>query len=86
MRDGKKRDESGRNFPYAGMCAECLVQDEVTRLVQSEPKRSTGEKLNDIFRLRGNRRRSTAEHDQRRDESCRGTHVAAFAGEAQQLL
>jgi hypothetical protein len=36
MRDGKKRDESGRNFPYAGMCAERLVQGPAERLVQSE--------------------------------------------------
>ena len=61
-----------------GMCAERLVQDEVTRLVQSEPKRSTGEELHDIFRLRGNRRRqctqstTTAAANRRR-----GTHVAA---------
>ena len=78
MRDGKERDESGRDFPYAGMSAKRLIQGEVTRLVQSEPKRSAGQKLHGIFRLRGNGRRSTAEHDHRCGESSRGTHVAAL--------
>jgi hypothetical protein len=55
----------------------------MTALVESEPKRSAGEKLHDIAGLRPCRGRNTAEYEQRDcHHAPRGTHVAAFTIEA----
>ena len=52
--------------------------------MEPEPKRSAGEKPRDSASLLGVSGRSrTAEHGERGNPACRGTHVAAFLIEAQ---
>ena len=86
MRNGKEGNESGRNFPHSWVSAESLVRNQVSRFVEAEPKRSTGKELQHIGSLGEPWRRCTAEHEHACERSSRGTHVAAFRGEAQQLL
>ena len=86
MCNGKKRDESGGDFPHARVRFERRIQDEVTRFVQAEPNCSTRKKLRDIGGLGANGRRSTAEHGEKAENRARGTQVAPFGREAQQLL
>jgi hypothetical protein len=54
--------------------------------MESEPKRSAGEESCDIDGLGENGRWGTAQRDNHGNSGYRGTHVAAYAGEAQQLL
>ena len=87
MRDGKEGEKTGRDFPYSWVRAEGDVEDDMSGFMQREPDGGSAEEFDDFARLRTNRRRGTAEH--RRDEHCstaRGTQVAPFPNEAQQLL
>jgi hypothetical protein len=87
MSDGKEGNESGGDFPYPWARVEREVEDEVACFVRAEPNRSTGEELRDIGCLRVNRPGRTAEHHEGHESpSRRGTQVAAFTIEAQQLL
>ena len=51
MGDGKERDETCRDFPYPGVRIEGNVEDEVSRLVQTQPDRGTGKKPEDVAGL-----------------------------------
>jgi hypothetical protein len=51
MRNGKEGDETGRDFPHPGVCSERLIRNDVSRFMESEPKRSAGEKPDDIDSL-----------------------------------
>jgi hypothetical protein len=87
MSDGKERNESGGDFPYARVRGERDVEDQMSSFVRAEPNRSTSEELSDISSLRGTGRGRTAEQDDDRgSRSARGTQVAASTIEAQQLL
>ena len=87
MRDGKERDETGRDFPYAWVRVEGEVEDEVSRFMKTEPSGGAPEKLQYAGVLGGNGRSRAAEHQRSRGyPSRRGTHVAAVPGKTQQLL
>jgi hypothetical protein len=55
MRNGKKGDETGRDFPHSRVCSERLIRNQVSRLMESEPKRSAGKESCDIEGLGRNR-------------------------------
>jgi hypothetical protein len=86
MRNGKKGNETGRDFPHSGVCSERLIRNQVSRFMESEPKRSASEKPYDIDGLGGNRWRGAAQRNEHGNSASRGTHVAPYVGEAQQLL
>jgi hypothetical protein len=86
MRNGKEGDETGRDFPHSRVCSERLIRNQVSRFVESEPKRSAGEKSRDIEGLAGNRCWGEAQRKDDSNSASRGTHVAAYVAEAQQLL
>src|SRR5262245_34117023 len=77
MRNGKERNETGRDFPHPRVRAECLIRNQVSRFVEAEPKRSASTQACDVESLRQNRRGRTAQGDQDRNRAPRGTHVAA---------
>jgi len=58
----------------------------VSRFMESEPKRSAGEESGDIDGLAENGCWGAAQRNQHDNSAPRGTHVAAFVAEAQQLL
>jgi len=65
MRNGKERDQTGVDFPYFGIGAERVVEDEVAGFVEPEPDRGAGKKTGDIMHgnvLRVRARRGAAEH------------------------
>jgi|KBSSwiStaDraftv2_1062776.scaffolds.fasta_scaffold41343_2 hypothetical protein len=78
MRNGKKGNETGRDFPHPGVRPERLIRNEVSRFMDSEPKRSAGEKPYDVDRLGRNRRRGAAQGHEHDNSASRGTHVAAY--------
>ena len=86
MRNGKERDETGRDFPHPRVCSERLIRNKVSRFMDAEPKRSTGEESSDIAGLGVNRGWDAAERNEHGNPASRGTHVAASVAEAQQLL
>src|SRR5215510_14831764 len=86
MSNGKEGNETGRDFPHPGICSERLIRNHVSRFMESEPKRSTGEEPYDVTSLGRNRWWGAAQHQQHGKPASRGTHVAAYRGEAQQLL
>jgi hypothetical protein len=86
MCNGKEWDKPCRDFPHPRVRSKRPIRDQVTGFVYSEPKRSTGEELRDIDGLGRNGCYPKAEHEKYRDPQSRGTHVAAYTGEAQQLL
>jgi hypothetical protein len=55
MGNGKERDETGRDFPHPRVRAVCLIRNQVSRLVDSEPNRSTRKKTSNVDSLGGSR-------------------------------
>jgi hypothetical protein len=54
--------------------------------MEPQPKRSAGEETYDIDGLGANGVWSTQQRDKHDNSASRGTHVAAYVAEAQQLL
>src|SRR4030095_1187363 len=61
MRNGKEGGETGGVFPPPRVLSERPIRNELSRLMQSEPNRSAGEKPDDVDSLGRNRRRGAAE-------------------------